>query len=65
MPKNKAAAAALLTVTQVRSGAGALPKQRLALKGLGLRRIGNVRQVQDTPSIRGLLRAVHHLVTVE
>ena len=65
MPKSKkAAAVATFTVTQVRSEAGVLPKQKLALKGLGLRRIGTVRELQDTPAIRGMVRQVQHLVTV-
>jgi large subunit ribosomal protein L30 len=69
MPKNKTTTAApaapvLLTITQVRSGNGCTAPQQQALKGLGLRRIGSVRQLQDTPAIRGLVRKVHHLVTV-
>jgi large subunit ribosomal protein L30 len=64
MPKNKQQANAVLTITQIRSAAGCPAPQRLALKGLGMRRIGSVRQLVDTPSVRGLVRKVHHLVTV-
>jgi large subunit ribosomal protein L30 len=54
----------MLTVTQIRSESGCTLLQKLALKGLGLRRIGTTRQLQDTPAVRGLVRKVHHLVTV-
>lgn len=65
MPKSKKESpVATLTVTQIRSGCGSLPLQKLALKGLGLRRIGTTRQLQDTPAVRGMVRKVHHLVTV-
>jgi large subunit ribosomal protein L30 len=40
-------------------------KQRLALQGLGLRRIRHTVDVVDTPSTRGLVLKVRHLVTVE
>lgn len=39
--------------------------QRKVLKGLGLGKIGTVRLLEDTPSIRGMLHKVHHLVTFE
>ena len=54
-----------LKVTQIRSGIGFDRKQSLALKGLGLRRIRHTVEVPDTPSTRGLLLHVRHLVTVE
>lgn len=54
-----------LKVTQVRSGIGRPQPQRLVLKGLGLRRINKCVEVQDTPAIRGMIRKVSHLVTVE
>jgi large subunit ribosomal protein L30 len=64
MPKSKTTSQAMLTVTQIRSESGCTLLQKLALKGLGLRRIGTTRQLQDTPAVRGLVRKVHHLVTV-
>lgn len=54
-----------IKVTQVRSGIGRPKPQRLLLKGLGLRRINNSVEVQDTPAIRGMIRKVSHLVTVQ
>ena len=53
-----------LKVTQIRSGIGFDRKQSLALKGLGLRRIRHTVDVEDTPSVRGLILVVRHLVTV-
>ena len=38
--------------------------QKRTLQALGLRKISQVVEVEDTPSIRGMIRKVHHLVTV-
>ena len=54
-----------LTVTQIRSGIGFDKKQTLALRGLGLRRLRHSVQVEDTPSVRGLILKVRHLVQVD
>jgi large subunit ribosomal protein L30 len=56
---------ASMKVTQIRSGIGFDRKQSVALRGLGLRRIGHTVEVEDTPSIRGLVLKVRHLVRVE
>ena len=61
----KTAAPARIKVTQIRSGIGFDKKQSLALKGLGLRRIRHTVDVVDTPSTRGLILVVRHLVTVQ
>lgn len=54
-----------LKVTQVKSGIGRPESQRKTLAGLGLK--GPQRSVilQDTVAIRGMIRKVSHLVTVE
>jgi len=57
--------AATLTITQRRSANGANPRQRAALKTLGLGRIGRTVERPDDPTIRGSLRVVEHLVKVE
>jgi large subunit ribosomal protein L30 len=54
-----------LKLTQIRSTIGFDRKQTLAIRGLGLRRIGHTVQVVDTPATRGLILKVRHLVTVE
>ncbi|MEH6469668.1 MAG: 50S ribosomal protein L30 [Halopseudomonas sp.] len=54
-----------IKVTQTRSSIGILPKHKLCLKGLGLRRIGHAVEVEDTPSVRGMVNKVNYLVSVE
>jgi len=56
---------AKLKITQVGSPIGRPKEQEATLIGLGLNRINRSREVEDTPSIRGMLRAVQHLVRVE
>ena len=54
-----------LIITQLRSTIGAKQNQRATLKSLGLRKIRQTVEKDDTPQIRGMIRAVRHLVTVE
>lgn len=51
-------------VVQVKSGAGRLPKHQACLAGLGLRRIGQQVEVEDTPAVRGMIDRVRYLVRV-
>ena len=55
----------VLLVTQKRSRNGANQRQLATLRSLGLRRIGHVVTVEDTPQARGMLHAVRHLVSVD
>jgi large subunit ribosomal protein L30 len=52
-------------VTQVASALGRKPGQKETLVGLGLTKIRATRELEDTPSIRGMIRKVSHLVKVE
>jgi large subunit ribosomal protein L30 len=54
-----------LRITQVKSSIGTKPKHRDALRTLGLRRIRHCVVREDTPSLRGVVHSVRHLVTVE
>ena len=54
-----------LKVTQVRSGIGRSKSQNKTLEGLGLRGPRRSVVLQDTDAIRGMIRKVAHLVTVE
>ena len=54
-----------LKVTQKRSGIGGTSSQRETLRSLGLKRLHDVVVKEDRPEIRGMVRAVAHLVTVE
>ncbi|MCI2284873.1 50S ribosomal protein L30 [Colwellia sp. MSW7] len=52
-------------VTQVKSSIGRLPKHRATLKGLGLRRINHTVELEDTPSVRGMINKVIYMIKVE
>ena len=52
-------------VTQVRSPIGRKKDQRETLVGLGLNKIRRTRELEDTPSVRGMIAKVKHLVDVE
>ena len=54
-----------LRVTQVASGLGRKKDQIQTLAGLGLGKIRRTRELEDTPSVRGMIRRVAHLVCVE
>jgi large subunit ribosomal protein L30 len=54
-----------LRVTQIASVAGRKPGQKETLIGLGLNKLRRTRDLEDTPSIRGMVRKVAHLVKVE
>jgi large subunit ribosomal protein L30 len=63
--KKAAAKKGQLKVTQIGSPIGREDHQRRTLIGLGLNRMGRSRVLEDTPSIRGMIKRVHHLVRVE
>ena len=52
-------------VTQLKSSIGRLPKHRATLRGLGLRRINHTVELEDTPSVRGMINKVYYMVKVE
>jgi large subunit ribosomal protein L30 len=52
-------------VTQIASALGRKPGQKQTLVGLGLNKIRATREVEDTPSTRGMMRKVAHLIKVE
>ncbi len=54
-----------LRIKQVRSTIGRPQDQRDTVRSLGLRRINNVVEFPDSPSVRGMIQKVRHLVTVE
>lgn len=55
---------ATIKVKQIKSRIGANKEQKSTLLSLGLHKISQVVEVEDTPSIRGMIRKVHHLVTL-
>ena len=54
-----------LKVTQTRSPTGRPNDQRATLIGLGLNKINRTRELEDTPSVRGMIEKVSHLVRVD
>jgi large subunit ribosomal protein L30 len=54
----------MLTVEQIGSPIRRPEIQRKTLIGLGLNKMHRRRQLEDTPSVRGMIRAVQHLVRV-
>lgn len=52
-------------VTQTKSPIGREGSQKKTLIGLGLNRIGRTRELEDTPSVRGMIDKVKHLIKVD
>ena len=55
----------MLKITLVKSMIGRPEKHRKVLRGMGLTKINRTVELKDTPSIRGMVNAVSHLVKVE
>jgi len=53
-----------ITVELIRSPIGRLPKHRATITGLGLRKVGQRRELEDTPSVRGMVNKVYYMVKV-
>jgi large subunit ribosomal protein L30 len=64
MAKQQKAAGGRIRIKQIGSLIGCTDKQRASVRGLGLRRMHQVVERQDTPEIRGMVKAVPHLVTI-
>jgi large subunit ribosomal protein L30 len=54
-----------LRITQVRSAIKRQLNQKLTIRALGIRRLQQTVEHEDTPQIRGMIRTVVHLVRVE
>ncbi len=54
-----------IRIRQVKSGIGYSKDQRATLVGLGFRRMNQVVELEDTPSVRGMVNKVCHLVRIE
>ena len=55
---------ATVKVQLVRSPIGTKPNHRATVRGLGLGRMNSVRVLEDTPSVRGMIKTVDYLVKV-
>jgi large subunit ribosomal protein L30 len=54
-----------MKITQVKSSIGANPKQRGALRSLGLGKIGKTVERPDHPTVKGAVDSIRHLVKVD
>ena len=52
-------------ITLVRSPIGTLPKHKLCLKGLGLKRMHQSVEVEDTAAVRGMINKVNYMLAIE
>ena len=64
MPTRKETAPSVVKVTLTRSAIGRTPNQVQTLASMGLRKVNQSVELQDTPSTRGMIAKVAHLVTV-
>jgi large subunit ribosomal protein L30 len=56
---------AKVRVKLVRSMNGRLKSHKACVRGLGLRRINHIRELEDTPEVRGMIRKVSYMVECE
>jgi len=55
----------VIRVRQIKSGIACPKDQKATLTGLGFRRLNQTVELEDTPSVRGMVRKVRHLVRIE
>jgi large subunit ribosomal protein L30 len=65
MPTTSTDGKKTLTVVQTGSPIGRRADQRATLIGLGLNKLHRQRTLEDTPSVRGMINKVKHLVRIE
>jgi len=53
-----------ITVQLAKSVAGTRESHRATIRGLGLRKLGSTRTLEDTPSVRGMITKVSYLVRI-
>lgn len=52
-------------ITQIKSAIDRPERQKLTLKALGLKKLHRTREIEATPQVLGMIRAVNHLLKVE
>lgn len=65
MAKKDTATDGTVKVRLVKGLRGSQARHRLSVRALGLRKINDVRELKDSPQVRGLINKVHYLVQVE
>ena len=63
--KKEANAGGTVKVRLVKGLRGSQARHRLSVNALGLRTLNDVRELKDSPQVRGLINTVHYLVRVE
>ena len=63
--KNDTATTGTIKVRLVKGLRGTKGIHRLSVKALGLGKLNSVRELKDSPQVRGLINTVHYLVRVE
>lgn len=63
-PTDADAAKKTIVVKQIRSAARRPAVQTATLKGLGLNKMNRTRELEDTPSVRGMVNSISHLVEI-
>jgi len=54
-----------IRITYVRSAIGRAERQKRTVRSLGLHRLGDSVEHEDSPAVRGMVESVRHLVKVE
>lgn len=65
MPRKKEETPKIVRITLVRSPIGYSVRQKATVRALGLRRINQTVEHQDSPTLRGMIAKVSHLIDVE
>lgn len=56
---------AKIKVTQIKSGIGSTKRQKRTLEALGIRKLNNTIEVENSPQVQGMITKVRHLLRVE
>lgn len=56
---------ARIKITLIRSRFGRIPRHRATLRGLGLRRMGQTVELENTPCVRGMINQISYMLRVE
>ncbi len=54
-----------ITVKLKRSVIGCTDKQKATIRGLGLRRIGSEKTLENTPAVRGMIKQIIHMLEIK
>ena len=58
-------ASGTITVTLKKSTITCTEKQKASVRGLGLKKVGSKRTLENTPAVRGMIKKVIHMVEIE